>query len=1342
MEKRRVRIYKTGGEQGAYINKTMKYFQEGGIQQEDAPPAPTDEQIIQFIMQTLSQPNGSIEQAHQQLLQANIDNRKIQELSSIALEYIDEQRGTQPNTALVSEVSDDNQMVIDEEVAQAEAQAAQEQAQLQDIYNQDSTDNGEYDQAEADIIMRNGGIPNKKQYINNFVKLAKKQKGGDTEQSKSDLSTDIPIGGRTEKLNNFLNTVKDTANTEALKKQAEEQYNMYMQQQQQPYIQDSGVGDMNEFQFGGWRQRRAARRMNRMIPQGFNPMMNPFMQNNNPLAQFMPNQGNLGLANIDVRRTGIFGRPKEYTINFNSPTPIRPQDIENTRKQVEVNIDEALKDGVASTEVIPETPVSTTTTSDTLPTQEEIFISDNKNKNKGKNISGVSSNTSDVVTDQWGRPEGDKWYNFNPETKSFNTTSSAVDRGTGVIQSAIDKANKYPDTVVDSNVNYKIPSWQENVKNIFPSYGQPNQTPRYNQLTQRLPPSADKWYEYQDPFNLKWTPEKQYGGFQEGGFTDEESGLYRFIGGGEDMSQMDLDYSNSKNVASPYFQSGGYLPQAQNGIMHPQRAKELQEEERRNQIDNPVVNQTAGQTDSTAVDILDANGNVVRKGTLAEAERAGLKHRVISSNTNTSTNNKSNFSQGDGMGGPDYAQQYLQNRGMQLSPGFRPPGAITRGGNWNKAIGNPYMTRTGNPISGMIGPNAQVSSIDVNKTRRFGPNAGMPKKFTVNYNVPGQPGINATGTPQSYKGSDGQMHWLGSDQYTKDTTGASKSRRRPIADALLQSGIHPLEQLGSRMYPWEENSPEKSTTGYHGKDDENYKKIYGHYPGEDPGANRSQDTVDSLPTKPLESAIDQEKNILPGDLRASNIPNINTVGSLPTRELDKFTNTASIIPGDNRSNPNYNMGQEPLPLEFGQAGNMTEEEAAFEQQRMQDAMGSGLNLLGRPNAQQNYMQQSADENMVSKQDWELEQMRRQDPNYFNQTPYNVPLDLTSLDYTQLVGPQAIQQQQFNKPVNQQQRNVNSRVRNNNNVSPENWADAAMNNMNRQQRAKFQTKEGVSYNKLQDLKASVQGSNIQAFRESAQNIDPSGKKIFRKMTPTQQLNYLNKLKNQDRGLYEGYINLLQEGGTLPKAQFGNSESKIPFGYFKDPSSGLYKNIAGDIYTPKTNLEGASDKLMNNNDLAMSNDYSNPLTGQSPGIKMGADGNYQNEGILSDAEKEASSSQQVSQKFKNKQEWNINGAALMDQVNTFGNQFASAVDQWNSAKQNRNQGNRYNADNLYSTNYSTNRGDYDQEGRFRLDQQGDDGLRYGRQGGSLENIETWMSEEQIQQFLAEGGELEFV
>jgi hypothetical protein len=1432
--KRRVRIYKAGGQHGSYINKTAQYFQEGGMQmQEEVAPEeqpaqePSDEQVITFIMQTLSQPNGSIEQAKQQLVQANINPARITQLSEAALEYINQQQdialaeatGNEEDAAAMQLEQDANDRAVAEE-----EQAAQQAAQNQEMYAQSeesAVDPNENDDSSA-AYMRSGGMPNKRAYISNFIKLAKKQEGGDTEESKSDIKTDIPVGGRVEKVSKFHNALKSTANNVALKEQAEKQYEQQMQQMQQMppqgYAQDggdtkSGISDfdpyhnlehysgafehsmpfnaLTEAQFGGWghgRERRAARRMNRMMPQGFNQManimgnmgnqmINPFMQQQmNPLAQFMPNQGNLGLANIDVRRTGIFGRPKEYTINFNTVSPVTIKDIADTKKQ-EINNAETTKKEVEETVKEEETNTATTKNAEVekaaieLPEESDITVTTNEVKrNSGKNLSGGNENVNVIGNGTGIMPI--------PEQQPIQSK--------GVIQNVISNANKYPVTTkhVDAkgNTHIRVVATNGKVYNkIIPPTWENDWSNDKQRTFEKTPVKGINKFIPTD--NFQWEQEPKY---QQGGFTDPNSGLYKFMGGGEDMDQTNLDYSDSKNVSSPYFQSGGYF-------------------------------QTAGQTDDTVVDILDTKGNVLRKGTLAEAERAGLNHRV-SPTTNTSTTNTNQNTNPQNF---DYAQQYLQylqnqnqNQGSGLGTN-NPFSFISRGNNWNKAIGKPYGTI--NPISGMIGPNAQVSSIKVDKTRMFGPNKGAPKKFTVNYNVPGQPGINASGTPQSYVGSDGQTHWMNNgNQSSKGNQ--ETGRKRPVADMLLRSRVPGLQQLGAKMYPWENNNTSESMSGLHDKGDEAYKEHFGHYPGEGKTDEALAAELKFIP--PTQEQLENETyNPAPTVESAISMPTKSNLYNPNTIPLDQFTSPELMPFYESSLNPfNQPRREEQVPLEPGQEGPLTEQEVndqefydQQEQQREQDMRGYGAGLLGMPNEQQLYNQSLGNENQQDLQDFELQKM------YDQNQQYPELGDLDSLDYTQQVGPQAIQEQ-VNNPVVQQNRKVNTRVRrnttpitNNNRVTNNNREvnktinktvdDAPIKEINsntskttltpKQQKADQEYKrkraerdarsrayivpEGSDpiYNNPDDVISDVniqQQQQQQKIKQAKQNFQktyginkptlemylslgnsPQAQSMEKSYPQLKQAanRYNEELKRQatikaQQDFIKRTMFQRQYGGTaLPKAQFGPPED-IPFGYFKDPNgTGVYKNLAGEIYKPKTNLEGNTDKLMGNEFTQEGNGLT---TDKSMGFDSSGTG-YRNEGLLSDEEKQAGAMNKVSQKFKNKQEWNIDAKGALDFGNMAGNKLAGFLERSQQAKQNRNMGSKYDAFNLYAQTDERDRGTYGQEGDFKPNETGFKGVvQYGgymEEGGSYEEGgDTWMSEEQIQQFLAEGGELEFV
>ena len=1477
--KRRVRIYKAGGQHGSYINKTAQYFQEGDMQmQEEVAPEEqpaqelSDEQVITFIMQTLSQPNGSIEQAKQQLVQANITPARITQLSEAALEYINQQQdialaeatGNEEDAAAMKLEQDANDRAVAEE-----EQAAQQAAQNQEMYAQSeesAVDPNENDDSSA-AYMRSGGMPNKRAYISNFIKLAKKQEGGDTEESKSDIKTDIPVGGRVEKVSKFHNALKSTANNVALKEQAEKQYEQQMQQMQQMppqgYAQDggdaeSGISDfdpyhnlehysgafehsmpfnaLTEAQFGGWghgRERRAARRMNRMMPQGFNQManimgnmgnqmINPFMQQQmNPLAQFMPNQGNLGLANIDVRRTGIFGRPKEYTINFNTASPVTIKDVADTKKQ-EINNAETTKKEVEETVKEEETNTATTKnaevekTADELPEESDITVTTNEVKrNSGKNLSGGNENVNVIGNGTGIMPI--------PEQQPIQSK--------GVIQNAINKANQYPSIGTNQNITpitgAKVGPFDfTKIANVGQGMG--------NVLAQTVQDKAKaekiaKWKEHlrQEKINALPFLEKQMWyaehpedkpkikpgkkpistsnngviKWQQGGFTDPNSGLYKFMGGGEDMNQANLDYSDSKNISTPYFSNGGLYRFQKEGEVtdentclpgmtgcFPQGSEgnkevvELTEDEKAAKVI----------ADKEAADKLVASKIASDKLAAETARNAYIDEQMKKGNNTNSNVDYENF---------NYAQQYLQNLGLGANNPFS---FISRGNNWNKAIGKPYGTGTLNPISGMIGPNAQVSSINVDKTRMFGPNKGAPKKFTVNYNVPGQPGINASGTPQSYVGSDGQTHWMNSN-----TNNAGQLSNQSWRDKRN-------DRRTERTSKWFGEHGKDTWTGTpHDKNDEAYKEQFGHYPGEEKISTKfippTQDQLENETYEPIPGSTpetDPGYQLDAEGMRA--IPQYESPYSkLQTRPLTQIENgyVPELMPGINMYNePQNTLDQtEEMPPMVNTAGPMVGAEDMV--QEYEPPFSEKVDLMNSQLQVPDYYPNSMGDRLTQEQ---VSQNLNENLHGVGYMPENELLNYDHYDSSNdfkldpITNKPVIRQKINRRNTNPSNNNRVTNNNNNNNRAVNNKSDdAPIEKVNsnvskttltpKQQKADQEYKrkqveqearsrayivpEGSNpiYNNSDEVISDVAKRQEQAqksFRQAQEKfkktygIDQSTLEMYLNVENTDQARSMEKaypqLKQAAIKYKPVYTRQAQEkavqdifnrattmfqrqygGNALPKAQFGPPED-IPFGYFKDPNgTGVYRNLAGEIYKPKTNLEGNTDKLMGNEFTQEGNGLT---TDKSMGFDSSGTG-YRNEGLLSDEEKQAGAMNKVSQKFKNKQEWNIDAKGALDFGNMAGNKLAGFLERSQQTKQNRNMGSKYDASNLYAQTDEKDRGTYGQEGDFKPNETGFKGVvKYGgymEEGGSYkEGGYTWMSKEQIEQFLAEGGELEFV
>ena len=175
-----------------------------------------------------------------------------------------------------------------------------------------------YDESE----FRKGGAykKGKSAYVNSVLKLVKKQMGGD--QASNDPNNLVkkadqadPTGNNVRRgiLDNYIGTLKNQSQMAIAKEEAEKAYDQMMQQQQQmnqpevPMMNyPESMDSLDEAQFGGFfnrrrnqdgQERRGLFNRQPRIPQGFGYGYPP-------------------IESMDVRRSGIFGRPKEYSINF------------------------------------------------------------------------------------------------------------------------------------------------------------------------------------------------------------------------------------------------------------------------------------------------------------------------------------------------------------------------------------------------------------------------------------------------------------------------------------------------------------------------------------------------------------------------------------------------------------------------------------------------------------------------------------------------------------------------------------------------------------------------------------------------------------------------------------------------------------------------------------------------------------------------------------------------------------------------------------------------------------------------------------------------------------------
>lgn len=321
--KKRVRIYKNpNGKEGSFINKTAQFLNKakvGGTPSIDmlGYPGANTEQSAQM---------GDDELASEVL--QSIVNEEPRERIIIKLVNV---YGKNPMEAeqfvdqMYQYVEQQNSESVDEEpVIQApeeiEYDASEEE---QPIYDDTSTDNSEeilnLITDDDDFMMKFGG--SKKSYVSSVLKLAKKEMGGNNKPDEFTDGIADPTGAdvRKQALNKFIGSVKNQSEIALIKKQAEEEYDNMMQMQQFPVVQEGGdmenpmhhlaafsqysnnVFDENQngitqAQFGGLFRRMRERRGGRGIP-----------------SQFIEN---MPVSHIDVRKSGLFGTPKRYSIDY------------------------------------------------------------------------------------------------------------------------------------------------------------------------------------------------------------------------------------------------------------------------------------------------------------------------------------------------------------------------------------------------------------------------------------------------------------------------------------------------------------------------------------------------------------------------------------------------------------------------------------------------------------------------------------------------------------------------------------------------------------------------------------------------------------------------------------------------------------------------------------------------------------------------------------------------------------------------------------------------------------------------------------------------------------------
>jgi hypothetical protein len=826
--KKRVRIYKPENQWRA---------QMGGFQATEAaaPQAQlTDEDLISATVKMLAQ-GSQPEEVLNSLVENGVEQQKATQAVQYSVDYIKAaQEGEYSDVEADEQAQQD--AALEEAAAERQAIEAQEaearKARMQEMYGltEDNTtqDYSDDDQLMMDM-MRYGGLPSKRTYVKNAVKLAKKQMGGQEQPAtQSNRADNTDTGDRQAKLQKFVGSLQNHANEALMKQDAEAAYSQMQMMQPQnlfmPMAQEGGeqgAAQLNPRQQRQMarQQRQMGRQMNRMIGNipvglynnrggglptnigvinmpaigtgGLQSLMSGMAGAQSMIPAMGSIMGGPKLANIDVRKTGLFGRPKQYSITFAQDVVTNPTTAENAAKQEVKNIEEEAKEVEEKVETAAEDvkkadeAVKAETAATTKSSSGTKTKSTTKSTTKSGTSSGTSSNISgqDILkragidtsleairkrntTDFTDAEQVKNWMRSLPSSQDQLNYIKRLEEMPAF------KTNKVQQDLVKylyANVNYQAGSSGDLVKDVLskssvamgPQAAQsslfaldyPNAI--FSMLTA---PSAagSKGEKLKSAFRTSGTLGPAAGImslFQDGGFTQEGSGLYKFVYGGNEMY---MPAPAGKITDDPYFQYGGLKRYAKGDEVT---------------TDAETTTDAAATTAKTPTYLTqeDLNNWATKMGLSGEDAGIGwgkdkygnpLIDNLTGSaaevldrgdygipNNNPYIGNTNVY--GSGVG-PIYPPMFGRGRGLQNLLNFTPFGAnpiATYAGTWAQQKGLPIDPATGQAYTGDFA-NPQIAKIDVRKSGLL----GRPKRYSIDYMVDDVAGTSSFLNPEDYPG--------------------------------------------------------------------------------------------------------------------------------------------------------------------------------------------------------------------------------------------------------------------------------------------------------------------------------------------------------------------------------------------------------------------------------------------------------------------------------------------------------------------------------------------------------------------------------------------------------------
>lgn len=1416
--KKRVRLYKAqmGGVQA------MQQVEQGMQGQ----PQVSDDQLIQATINLISQ-GSDPEEAMTKLMDSGIDQQKANQIVSSVVNYINQQ-----DEERVASMEEDQEkleeLAAEEESAREEAEDAereqQKDAYAQMYYGNDQSDDGAMDEEEAMMdmnMMRYGGkVPSKRTFVKNVMK---KLQAGGMQQQQSNVADDTDTGARKSRLTDFVGSLQNNANSALMKQDAEQMYNQFMQdggdvessmQTFDPYhnlahysdafehtmpFQETGI---QQAQFGGRSGRRQMRRMNRNIgrmlgnipagytsnrgfaqfPGGFNIMTLPIGM---PKMGYMPayggSYGGVRLANIDVRKSGLFGHPRQYTINYAQDVVTNPQLQREMMQQEARNATQELKDQVetspAKSEDKPVVPtegqvVDKTKGYDTnwsKPTNQEAYrkAEDLYNKEWSR-VYYLGPNSNDFMND-FQVPEVvpisgrfDDWHmgrgiNYkgsgkkdNPNTPyldesrvlSGQYSSSDLEYFGNLIKKAEETGQPLPPEIAamipsKENISYMATDpdtgYEYSVQDYTSGPNQPYATKiqKYrddmNSLdagamyTEDAPYGKDKTglnnlaplysFTLGEP-NIPKTPtktKKQQGGIISNPFQDPYGNLQKFIyGGGEDIS---VPMVAGKITDDPYFQYGGLTEYQDKGQVAELSPAELELAKKYN------INDPGFSAEETRRRIKEEQRNEY-----IDAQMSSQNKEEEPSNNSTRTQypTQRNY---DPYNRADYNNTRVYNpystpiypplfRGRAGFGRFNPLAAnpvFSNAGSWAQQMNLPYDPRTGMTIpGGGFGPDSYLKQIDVRRSGLF----GDPRRYTMTFGHPKgdplAPRIGMDGaTPAAYKDM-AQQQMMNQQPQRQGARGTIPDEEWDALSGKAKRSIRQGERkAGRNPYIQNENyQPQGATT---------------------PTTPSTTTTTGATTTTPTATATTTPTTTT-APATGTTTP---ATGTAPTATTPTITQTT--VGG--KPKYTYKSGD----VTFQSQNEYTPQEA--------EELLKGYGYTGNEPTKNNVEEVPTNESTT--------------PETTTPTEAEPTVNKSRGKRFTKENVQNVAQKAGNYMIPSAGKNLYQGVTNA--MNRRKAVDAALSGVPRNE-ARLFGPEAINYrqtlNQINDKTAEwkqLPGMvNEKPNREELQsaldfygaNIEPSVKQLAQSKQAANKYFEDVPMRTKNKNFREWKRSQLSQqayGGYVPEFQPGGQYGDITV-YTSNPSLSGFSDIdllsaptAPIANVPQSNVFDAF-KTPLSSDLQLS-DAERKAMGEPE--QMEIDPNQP----LRQQTKKQYDEDVSSVDFKNR---NMTTIDFMQGVNALNSGIYRGLnfkEMMGDATRKNHLYNRLPADATYGTTRSYDRGTYDPEGLFMPDEQGFRGVvKYGgylQDGGQLgEDAETWMSEDQIRQFLADGGELEFI